>query len=222
MAGRRRGQRGRAAAPADSLSRRALDGLVLADIATAQELTGRTGRLDRIDLILPEDEGAAARSRALLPPDAQIVPVAARTGALAQMTAAFRINLTALSLLALVVGMFLIYNSMTFSVVQRRPLFGTLRCLGVTPAEIGLLVLGEALDGRRRSVPRWGWPGAHAGPGRRAAGHPDDQRPLLRGHRARRSCIPVAEPGQGRCWASLATVLSAALPAWEAASVPPR
>ena len=48
------------------------------------------------------------------------------------MTAAFRTNLTALSLLALVVGMFLIYNSMTFSVVQRRPMFGTLRCLGVT------------------------------------------------------------------------------------------
>ena len=39
--------------PADSLSRRALEGMVLADIATAQELTGRLGKLDRIDLILP-------------------------------------------------------------------------------------------------------------------------------------------------------------------------
>ena len=58
--------------------------------------------------------------------------VAARQGTIEEMTAAFRINLTALSLLALVVGMFLIYNTMTFSVVQRRPLFGTLRCLGVT------------------------------------------------------------------------------------------
>ncbi len=49
------------------------------------------------------------------------------------MTRAFAINLTALSLLALVVGMFLIYNTMTFSVVQRRELIGTLRALGVTP-----------------------------------------------------------------------------------------
>ncbi len=46
--------------PADSLSRRALDGVMLADIATAQELTGRLGRLDRIDLILPELTGRAA------------------------------------------------------------------------------------------------------------------------------------------------------------------
>ena len=68
----------------------------------------------------------------LLPPGASLQSVAARSGAVAEMTAAFRINLTALSLLALVVGMFLIYNTMTFSVVQRRPLFGTLRCLGVT------------------------------------------------------------------------------------------
>ena len=61
------------------------------------------------------------------------------------MTAAFRLNLTALSLLALVVGMFLIYNSMTFSVIQRRPLFGTLRCLGVTRGEIARMVLSEAV-----------------------------------------------------------------------------
>jgi putative ABC transport system permease protein len=61
------------------------------------------------------------------------------------MTAAFRLNLTALSLLALVVGMFLIYNTMTFSVVQRRLLFGILRSLGVTQREVVVLVLGEAL-----------------------------------------------------------------------------
>ena len=40
--------------PKDDLSRRALDGLLLADIATAQELTGRLGRLDRVDLLLPQ------------------------------------------------------------------------------------------------------------------------------------------------------------------------
>ncbi len=60
------------------------------------------------------------------------------------MTRAFRTNLTALSLLALVVGMFLIYNTMTFSVVQRRGLLGRLRALGVTRGELFALVLGEA------------------------------------------------------------------------------
>ncbi len=44
--------------PADDLQRRALDDLLLADIATAQELTGKLGKLDRIDLILPEDDTA--------------------------------------------------------------------------------------------------------------------------------------------------------------------
>ncbi len=61
------------------------------------------------------------------------------------MTAAFELNLTALSLLALVVGMFLIYNTVTFSVVQRRPVLGTLRALGVTRREIFQLILSEAL-----------------------------------------------------------------------------
>ena len=61
------------------------------------------------------------------------------------MTAAFSLNLRALSLLALVVGMFLVYNTMTFSVVQRRALIGTLRALGVTRGEVFTLVAGEAL-----------------------------------------------------------------------------
>ena len=60
------------------------------------------------------------------------------------MTRAFRLNLTALSLLALVCGLFLIYNAITFSVVQRRALIGTLRALGVTRRQVFALVLGEA------------------------------------------------------------------------------
>ena len=60
------------------------------------------------------------------------------------MTKAFRLNLTALSLLALVCGVFLIYNTMVFSVVQRRTLIGTLRALGVTRGQVFALVLGEA------------------------------------------------------------------------------
>ena len=63
------------------------------------------------------------------------------------MTRAFRLNLTALSLLALLCGAFLIYNTMTFSVVQRRPLLGMLRALGVTRAQVFTLVLAEAAVG---------------------------------------------------------------------------
>jgi putative ABC transport system permease protein len=134
--------------PADDASRRALDGLLIADIATAQEWLGRVGRLSQIDLILPEGEtgqALAERVAAALPPGVQLTRPERRTEAIQQMTAAFELNLTALSLLALIVGMFLIYNTITFSVVQRRSLIGTLRCLGVTRGQIFALVLAEAL-----------------------------------------------------------------------------
>jgi len=134
-------------APGDERARRALEGLLVADIATAQELLGRPGRLSRIDLIVPageDGEALLARARAALPAGATIVRSATRSAAIESMTGAFRLNLMALSLLALVCGTFLIYNAMTFSVVQRRPQIGRLRALGVTREEILGSVLGEA------------------------------------------------------------------------------
>ena len=133
--------------PTDDLSQRALDGLVITDIATAQELLAQVGRLSRIDLILPEGPAAEPLIQELtplLPPGATLVRAEARSNALDQMTRAFELNLTALSLLALMVGMFLIYNTVTFSVVQRRALLGTLRCVGVTRGQVAALVLAEA------------------------------------------------------------------------------
>ena len=134
--------------PADRLSTRALEGLLVTDIATAQELAGARGRLTRIDLIVgfrPQDRAQLERIRAALPPGAELTLAGAQAETAASMTAAFSLNLRALSLLALVVGMFLVYNTMTFSVVQRRALIGTLRALGVTRGEVFALVAGEAL-----------------------------------------------------------------------------
>ena len=133
--------------PSDELGRRALDGLLIVDISTAQEVLGKIGRLDRIDLILSADADGAAQLdviSAILPPGTRIVRPSARTGAVDEMTAAFRLNLTALSLLALVVGMFLIYNTVSFSVVQRRPVLGILRALGMTRRELFVMILTEA------------------------------------------------------------------------------
>jgi putative ABC transport system permease protein len=129
--------------PSDERTARAMEGLVLMDVATAQELLGQTGRLSRIDLRL-DSEAELARLREWLPPGVEVVHPSARGTTVDQMTRAFRTNLTALSLLALVVGMFLIYNTMTFSVVQRRGMLGRLRALGVTRGELFALVLGEA------------------------------------------------------------------------------
>lgn len=132
----------------DAVKRQGLEGVMVADIATAQELLGMVGRLSRIDLILPEGEEGDARLTALrkfLPAGTEVMAAGARTGSLDQMTRAFRLNLTALSLLALMVGMFLIYNTTTFAVVRRRRLIGILRAMGVTRREIFVMICGEAI-----------------------------------------------------------------------------
>ncbi|MGD8275622.1 MAG: FtsX-like permease family protein, partial [Thiohalocapsa sp.] len=118
-------------------------GLAVADIATAQEATGRTGEVERIDLILTDEE--AERVAAALPTGLRLTTTAQRTNVLAQMTRAFHTNLTAMSLLAMLVGGFIVYNTMTFAVLQRRPLLGTLRMQGVTRSQLFALVLVEAL-----------------------------------------------------------------------------
>ncbi len=132
--------------PEAEIDRAGLRDVAIADLSTAQELLDRVGRLDRIDLILPSGEAGGAlrmRARRLLPPGAEIVAAAGRSTSVVQMTRAFSLNLTALSLLALIFGMFLIYDSTSFSVVQRREMIGTLRALGVTRREIFVLILGE-------------------------------------------------------------------------------
>ena len=130
--------------PANALTRDALSNILFTDIASAQEILGMEGHLSHIDLIA-DDEADLAPIQALLPSGAKLQTAQAKKNAVQQMTAAFELNLTALSLLALVVGMFLIYNTVTFSVIQRRPLFGTLRCLGVTQGQLFQLILGESL-----------------------------------------------------------------------------
>ena len=131
--------------------RRALEWVALVDIATAQELLGITARLSRIDVIVspvsPADGEPAALGwlAAHIPGTAYVTPVAVRAGALAQLTRAFDLNLRALSLLGLLVGAFLVYNTMSFSVVQRRRSLAILRTLGATRAQLGRNLLVEAL-----------------------------------------------------------------------------
>jgi len=120
-----------------------LSGVIATDIATAQEVLGMQGKLTRIDLTLDEPEAASLQSN--LAPPLQLLDAAARGNAMTQMTRAFRINLTALSLLALVIGAFLIYNTITIAVLQRRELIATLRTLGLLRRELLLMLLIELL-----------------------------------------------------------------------------
>jgi putative ABC transport system permease protein len=126
----------------------AYGGNVLAvDIATAQELFHRVGRLDRIDLLVDprrRDE-VAAEIRAGLPAGVEVGAPAARTRQVENMVRAFDLNLTALSFIAVFVATFLIFTAVGMAVLRRRRETGILRALGVTRAGCLRLFLAEGL-----------------------------------------------------------------------------
>jgi putative ABC transport system permease protein len=122
-----------------------MSGLMVADISDAQRWLNMAGKLSRIDVkVAAGDEDLLSRIRTELPSGIELLSAAGRTQTTAAMSDAFMTNLFAMSLLALLVGVFLIYNSVAFIVLQRRPLIGVLRALGVTQRQIYRLILGEA------------------------------------------------------------------------------
>ena len=126
--------------------KQALNNLAIVDIAVAQEWLAVGGKLSRIDVRIPiDDDGRLEHKiRAVLPPDAQLLDAGGRTRSVTALSNAFMTNLTAMSLLALLIGIFLIYNSVSFAVLQRRGLIGVLRALGLTRNEAFRLILVEA------------------------------------------------------------------------------
>ena len=123
----------------------AVDNLAVVDIATAQEIFGRLDSVDRIELILRSSNARSeARVRASLAPGERLQRPIERGERVARMVDAFRLNLTALAALALLVGGVLVFNATQFRVVRRLDLFGQLRCLGVLRHQLGALVLVEA------------------------------------------------------------------------------
>ena len=129
-------------------SERALEGSVaVMDIATAQWAFGRLGYIDRLDvrlrpeLVVSEAEHAIA---ARLPAGLSVQRPSRRGEQVEQMLRAFHFNLAALSYVALLVGLFLIYNTISTSVLARREEIGVLRALGTSQRTIAGLFLAEA------------------------------------------------------------------------------
>ena len=127
---------------------RALNGaFALMDIAAAQWLFGRLGRIDRIDLRLNPGIGvdqAEAAIAARLPEDLAVQRPSRRGRQVEKMLEAFHFNLTALSHIALLVGLFLIYNTVSLSVIARRQEIGILRAVGGSRRQVLGLFLAEA------------------------------------------------------------------------------
>jgi putative ABC transport system permease protein len=132
---------------ADEGVARAMDGQVaVMDIAAAQEAFQKLGRLDRVEILL-EPGADVGRVRAalkrVLPPALSVERPEARSAQVEQMLGSFQLNLFVLSLVALFVGVFLVYNAMSVSVVRQRRQLAILRGLGVGRLQLLGLVLAE-------------------------------------------------------------------------------
>jgi len=120
---------------------------IVMDLAVAQHALARYGRADRILLKVPRTpslEDWQQRLRTVLPAGVEVRPQGTGTNENRRMLAAFRWNLRLLSYISLVVGAFLIYNTISVSVVRRRPEIGIVRALGASRGVILSAFVGEA------------------------------------------------------------------------------
>ncbi len=120
--------------------------VMVMDIGCAQKLFSMPGRISRVDMIVPDAkfDAVEASLKKRIPPGVIAERPQRRGQQVEKMLKSFQYNLTALSLIALLVGMFLIYNTMSISVIRRRWEIGTLRAIGLPAVEIFSLFALEA------------------------------------------------------------------------------
>lgn len=117
------------------------------DIGAAQSCFDRLGMLQKIDLKLrPGSDEEAFRSRLsrLLPAGVFISTPAETAQRSADLSRAYRVNLTVLALVALFTGAFLVFSSQALAVMRRRGQFALLRVLGLRHTQLLRLILAEA------------------------------------------------------------------------------
>ena len=122
--------------------------LALMDLPVAQQALGKEGKLDIVDLTVAEGEKIEdVKDRLLqrLKGSAEVERPKKRGEQIELLLTSFRVGLFFVSLIALFVGFFLIYNTVSVSVTQRKREIGSLRCLGMRRGELLRLIITEAL-----------------------------------------------------------------------------
>jgi putative ABC transport system permease protein len=122
--------------------------LAIMDVYAAEKVFGRGRRFDRIDLAVKEGytvPGVQAALAKLLGPGFTVEAPSNRGTQFESMLSAHRISINVSSVFALLIGMFIIYNSFSIAVTQRRYEIGILRALGATRRQIRTLFLMESL-----------------------------------------------------------------------------
>lgn len=113
--------------------------VLVTDVFTAGRLLGKTGFVDRVDVALDAGVPLEPVRREIarrLPPGLWVEPAGRAAETAGRLARAFRFNLNALGSLTLLVGMFLVANAVSISVLRRRPEIATLRALGTSRASI--------------------------------------------------------------------------------------
>ncbi len=122
--------------------------IALMDIYAAQRAFDRPDRIDRIDIMtepgVPVDTVEEAL-RARLTPGLEVARPDRRGQNLEKAVSAMRIGLFIMSLLALMVGVFIIFNSLSVSVNQRWKEIGVLRAVGVESEQVQRMFLIESV-----------------------------------------------------------------------------
>ncbi len=123
------------------------DRLAVMDIAAAQTMLGVVGRLDRIAVVTERGrsiEEVRQSLTAVVPASVVVRRPSRRTEQVEQMVRSFQMNIAMLSAVGLLVGMFLIYNTVSFAVAQRRREIGIFRALGMSERAVCGVFLCEA------------------------------------------------------------------------------
>mgnify|MGYP000630993226 CR=1 FL=1 len=117
--------------------------LLVLGLGSAQKLFRGAGRVDRVEICVTGDaETSAGRIREALGPDYEVRPPP-RTNSMLDEALSRIQALAGISVVAALVGLFIIYNSLSLSVVERIREIGTLRALGATRGQVFRAVLGE-------------------------------------------------------------------------------
>ena len=122
--------------------------LLLMDLGNAQDMFGRAGFINRVDVVVQRDGDVASVARAIaavLPPGLHVEPPSQRKADLQTVMRSFQVLLWALGLLGLVGSFLIAFNSLATLFEGRAWQLGVLRAIGVRPR----VVWRRALEGKR-------------------------------------------------------------------------
>ncbi len=122
--------------------------LAVMDIYAAQKMFGRGRHFDRIDIGAKEGvrvEDLQKKLESVLGPGFQVDSPSARGAQFESLARVYSISANLTSAFALFIGLFIIFNTFSIAVTQRRGEIGILRTLGATQGQIRGLYLGESV-----------------------------------------------------------------------------